>query len=154
MLPTAIVNFKCGEKQGQCRVMLDSCSQPTLISDSFVNRFKLPINRGCSSCPVKGIGGNIIKTDSSVDLTLLSRFESFELELQPNIVPASSLSYSVNYEIPARIHNQLHHFPLADNGVHFASPTICKLETENSSVVSASLVHAFISLVPPPLFLY
>jgi len=42
LLLSAIVRFQCGEKSGFARILLDSCSQPLLVSDVSVRKFKIP----------------------------------------------------------------------------------------------------------------
>ena len=117
LLPTVVTRFQSGDRYGNnCRVMLDSCSQPTLISDTFVRRFNLPIVSSKDPGPIK-VGGINCNVRHSVFITIFSRSEPFKLTFEADVVPASALAYSVDRMIPASIHNQLRQFSLADDAL-------------------------------------
>jgi hypothetical protein len=62
LLPTAIVRFRCGDKTGKARILLDSCSQASLISDSFAQKNSLPIISSNVVSKIKGIGGSTLRS--------------------------------------------------------------------------------------------
>lgn len=41
LLPTAVVQFECANQCDFASIMFDSCSQPSVISDSLVKKYKL-----------------------------------------------------------------------------------------------------------------
>ncbi len=41
VLPSVVARFLCNGVNGKVRLLLDSCSQPTLISDKFIRKFRL-----------------------------------------------------------------------------------------------------------------
>ncbi len=90
ILPTALMRFICGNIQGTCRVFLDSCSKPNLISDAFVNKQKLEVSPIAYPNLVKGIPTSPFSVSQSVTLLVLSRSNSFKLEIEADIVPAAS----------------------------------------------------------------
>ena len=116
LLPTVIAKFKSGDRCSTCRVMLDSCSQATLIADTFVRKHQLATTRSSNPGPVK-VGGEACHVSDSVFITIMSKTEPFELCSEAEVVPASSLSYSVNRLLPASVHNQLRQFSLADEAL-------------------------------------
>lgn len=122
LLPTIATKFKANNYVGKCRAMLDSCSQVTLISDVFVKRHNIPLKRCIESGPIKGVGTDKVNSKYSVTITLISRAEPFELEIEADVVPASALSYSVDRSLPARIYDQLRKFSLADEA--FSRPDV------------------------------
>ncbi|CAG7670918.1 unnamed protein product [Allacma fusca] len=114
LLPSAIVRFVCGNVVGTLRVLLDSCSQATFISDAAVKKFNLPTKRSSIVSSIRGVGASCTKTSSSVDLIVSSKKDRFRLEVQADIVPASAMKYTVNAEFSKDVLNALRNVPLAD----------------------------------------
>jgi len=114
ILPTITTRCRAGDHVTKCRVMLDSCSQPTLVSDYLVNQLKLPMKKLQRSLALKGVGEAVVNSTYTASLTLVSKYEPFELTFEAAVVPATALSYSASIVIPAHISNQLRRFPLAD----------------------------------------
>ncbi len=96
ILPSAVVRFRCGKFEGKARILLDSCSQPTLVADSFVRRFKLRYNPLASPTDVSGVGGPVL-SKNFISIELISRVTNFSVEVEAKIVPASSMSYSIHH---------------------------------------------------------
>jgi len=112
LLPSAIVRFQCGEKSGFARVLLDSCSQPSLVSDVFVRKFKIPCHE--SKARIKGVSVNSVGCSSAVKLSLYSRKRAFVMDIEADIVPAHCLSYSAAVSFPAKILQNLESPDLAE----------------------------------------
>lgn len=91
LLPTAVVNFACNNTHGMARVLLDSCSKLTLISDAFIRKFRLPTYSSVEE-GVAGVGG-VINSSFRSSLRLSSQFEQFEICIDGKVVPQSSISY-------------------------------------------------------------
>jgi len=71
LLPTAIAKFKCGDRVGKCHIMFGNCSQPTLISDTFVNQYNLRRDRSTAREPIRGVGTGKLQVNSSVNMSLV-----------------------------------------------------------------------------------
>lgn len=112
LLPSALVRFECGSISGVARVLLDSCSQATLISDVFVRKFKLPTYE--SNTRIKGISASSVGSSSAVNLSILSRNKVFITELEADVVPAACLSYTAAVSFPPEILNRLENLNLAE----------------------------------------
>lgn len=81
ILPSAIVRFVCGNVASTARILIDNCSQPTLISDCFVRRRRLPTFKVQNSVPIRGAGSKIISVARFCSLKIFSRINSFEMEI-------------------------------------------------------------------------
>ena len=112
LLPSAIVKFRCGNKTGRARILLDSCSQPTLAADTFVKRFRLPTFRTNSS--IKGVAESSVGCSSGTRLTLWSRSNTFSIDIDAEIVPATCLSYSADTSFPYDVIEKLKELQLAE----------------------------------------
>ncbi len=113
VLPSAIICFSCNGVIGKARVLLDSCSQPTLVSDLFVRKFKLAGQRSQPSS-IGGVGKNSINSSSFVSFIVSSRVGDFKLSMDADIVPASSIAYTANFAVPAQLSADIRKYPLAD----------------------------------------
>lgn len=87
------------------RILLDSCSQVTLISENFVRKFKLPIFKYDSNLIVRGISDSVIQLRTSYFITLVSRAESFSLSVVAEVAPQTSVNYGINgVQVPESIY--------------------------------------------------
>ena len=92
LLPTAVVQFNSGSIYGLMRVMFDCCSQSTAVVDTFVAKNKL---KTCNSnIQLTGVGG-CINSSFKCELTLMSRFSSFQLDIEADVVPQSAITYQI-----------------------------------------------------------
>ncbi|KAK7582689.1 hypothetical protein V9T40_014134 [Parthenolecanium corni] len=89
ILPSAIIRFSCNGVVGKARVLLDSCSQPTLVSNLFVRKFKFAVQRSQPSS-ISGVGKNSINSSSF------------------------SIAYTANFAVPAQLSADIRKYPLAD----------------------------------------
>lgn len=128
LLPTAVVKFVCGDVSGTCRILLDSCSQPNLISDTFVRKFKLPIGSVNYSNSIKGVLSTPIQVSSSVSLKLVSNIRLYQIDVVADIVPASSMSYSAYFNSSSFIVERLRKFRLADPAFLKKNIAICNID--------------------------
>lgn len=71
LLPSAIVRFQCVEIRGSARILLDSCSQPTMVSDGFVQKFKI-LTQECNT-RIKGVADTPIGSSRFLKLSICSR---------------------------------------------------------------------------------
>ena len=115
LLPTAIVRLECGNVNVTIRVLLDSGSQATLVSDTLIKKFKIPEIESDSLSRFRGISPGIVSTSRFAKLTLCSReTKNSSIDIEAEIVPKSSMAYEVFAEIPKSDVNQLAKFRLAD----------------------------------------
>lgn len=106
LLSSAIVRFRCGEKTGPARILLDSGSQVTIIADTFVKKHHLLSSR--TNSLIRGIGNSPIETSEAVKLNLHSKkANQFVLNIEADVVPKSSLNYSATVSLAADIIKQL-----------------------------------------------
>lgn len=113
-LPSAVVKFRAGNIKGLARILLDSCSQPTLVSNSFVKSFRLHTYRAPYATKIKGVGDVIVESDQLCALTLISRTSSFSLDIEADVVPAKTLSHTVNQASCKSIFETLSMYQMAD----------------------------------------
>ncbi|KAK7585901.1 hypothetical protein V9T40_000080 [Parthenolecanium corni] len=113
VLRSAIIQFSCNGVFGKARVLLDNCSQHTLVSDLFVRKFKLAVQRSQPSS-TSGVGKNSINSTSFVSFIVSSRVGDFKLSMDADIVPASSIAYKANFPGPAQLSTDIRKYPLAD----------------------------------------
>lgn len=112
MLSTALVKVRDANNKFQnARVLLDSGSQPSFISEALCQ--KLNLRKEKVRSPVSGIGQTIINTQFSTTVTLASRFGEFQYNLDCLVLPRLTISLpSTNINIARwKIPN---HLPLAD----------------------------------------
>lgn len=131
VLPSAVVKFQCGKFNGIARILLDDCSQPTLISDLMVRKFKLPTSRNLSVDPIHGVGFDDVQTSRVCSLKLGSRINSFEINIQAEVIPASAIRYAVNSVSWSKCPEQfkeLKGLNLADPAFYSASPNIERID--------------------------
>lgn len=96
ILPTAVVKIVCGDFVGAARILIDPCSQPSaLISEEFVNKYKLTRSPSHSSTTVHGVGG-LVNATHECRFEIYSRFGGFSLDVKADIVPESCFGYSIN----------------------------------------------------------
>lgn len=113
LLPSAVVKFYVDEIFGILRVLMDNCSQVTLISDLFVRRHNLPTFK--TNNPINlAVGGVKMSTSRQCQLTLRSRFNDFEITIVAEVVPKKALSYAISNLSMAEMSNKLRKFNLAD----------------------------------------
>lgn len=106
LLPSALVRFRCGEKSGLARILLDSGSQVTMIADTFVKKHRLLSFQ--TNSLIKGIGNSPIETSEAVKLSLHSKkANKFALNIEADVVPKSSLNYSATVSLTADIIKRL-----------------------------------------------
>lgn len=94
MLPFAVVKFICGNISGTMRILFDTCSQVTVISDSFVRKWHLMT----SSQPYQsfeGIGGASTKVNRVYNIDLISRLKQFSINVDALVLPANTIPYSL-----------------------------------------------------------
>ncbi|XP_065204092.1 uncharacterized protein LOC135834183 [Planococcus citri] len=128
LLPSAVVKIICGDIVGKMRVLLDSCSQATLISDAAIKKFNLPTRKSAYTSSITGVGPSSTTTSSIVDLIVASKKDTFRLVVQADIVPASAMKYSINVEFPKKLINSLRNIPLADPAYHDTNISIDKID--------------------------
>lgn len=92
ILPTAVVYFTTGKTTGRLRLLFDSASQTTAISDVFVHKRKITTEK--SNVNMMGIGG-MVKSSSCCSLTLFSRHSTFAINITADVLPAHCISYNV-----------------------------------------------------------
>lgn len=92
VLPTVVVSFSCGNASGFLRAMLDCCSQVTLLADSVVEKFKLPITKSVNC--VSGLGSQV-KSSYACNLTLMSRISRFQINVDASVVSQSAITYLI-----------------------------------------------------------
>ncbi len=68
----------------KARLLLDSCSQATLVSEDFVRRFKLKLDR--VQKVVSGINNAKLAIKFCCRLTVSSRFENYALQIEPEVI--------------------------------------------------------------------
>lgn len=112
LLSSAIGKFKCGTIFGKARILLDSFSQATMISDSFTKKFKLPTYR--SNSLIRGVGSFIVNIIAAIKLSIMSRFDDFLLNVEADVIPASCVTYGVGVSFPEEVINKLNHLKLAE----------------------------------------
>ncbi len=104
ILPSAVVRVVVGLHWVRARILLDSCSQPTLISESFVRKHNLSVTNAYSQ--VHGLG-NSVQSSHFTNLTLVSRYGMEKLTITADVIP----------EIPFNISKSV----IADASLQFAS---------------------------------
>lgn len=125
LLPSAIVRFRCGDKTGKARILLDSCSQPTLASDAFVRKNRIPTFK--SNSAIKGVATSSIGSSSAIELIIGSRNNKFNISVQASVVPASCLSYSAETSFPLTVIEKL-------KGLELAEPCLTSSNTRIDSI--------------------
>lgn len=122
ILPSAVVNFrsKCNKIKGVARVLLDICSQPTLISEALVRKFKLSTYENSSS--IKGVGCNPLNSNRACQLVLQSRHSSFQIEIEGDVIPATAISHRARNLSMETVFQNLQKFKLADTA--FENPVV------------------------------
>lgn len=131
MLPSALVRFECEKVSGLVRILIDDCSQPTLISDAFVRKFRLPISKIDNNNPVHGVGFDNLNVSHSCKLLLTSRINSFGIDIEAEVIPAAAIRYTVNSvswkECPDRF-REIKNYQLADPAFYSPSPNIDNID--------------------------
>lgn len=122
IIPSAVVEFRseCGKIKGAARVLLDICSQPTLISDALIRKFKLSTYPNVSS--VRGVGGASVNSEHACRLILKSRHSSFQIEVEGDVVPVQAITHRARNVSTKAVFQNLKKFELADNA--FEKPTL------------------------------
>ena len=87
-----MARFECGGVFGLVRIMLDCCAQSEVLADSFVNRYSLQTYKTASV--ITGIGGQV-NSSCFCSLKLKSQVSSFEITVEADVVPSSSIKYAL-----------------------------------------------------------
>ncbi len=113
MLPSVVARFSCNGVDVKIRLLLDSCSQPRLISDRFVQKFKLAAT---PSEPyfLKGVGNGPVASSACICIILFPRFTNGEIVVTADVVPASTIAYKADLTVPDNLNSALMKYPLAD----------------------------------------
>lgn len=114
ILPTALVKFVCHGVIGTVRVLLNSCSQATLIADSFVKKSKLPSKKLNISSSIVGVGNIQTNLSSIVDLQLKSVNSDFKIDIREDVIAAEALQYSPSIQFSSNILENLRKLNLPD----------------------------------------
>ncbi|XP_065203469.1 uncharacterized protein LOC135833627 [Planococcus citri] len=118
LLPSAIVKYQCGDKSGTMRVLLDSCSQVNLISETFVKQHGLYSTKVSQTSNIVGVGKLETSCSGVVNMTLQSRIENFEYCTHLSIV--DRIPYSLHNlfvdNFSSKVHQ--HGFNLADTAFY------------------------------------
>ena len=93
-LPTAVVKVKTGKSTLYARVMLDGCSENTLISRNYCNNAKLPILKNDNPTVLSGINEGSSILNSLTKFVLQSRYSSFTIAVEAEIIK------KIPYNIP------------------------------------------------------
>lgn len=96
------------------RVLIDSCSQPTVISDRVVARYGLPKEKMSRGSIIEGATPGTVSTGELIRLCLISRTKQFSIEVKAEVVPKNSMSYRINTSIDKKELRELSKLQLAD----------------------------------------
>lgn len=110
LLPSAVVNVQVGSKIIKARVLLDSCSQVNLVSESFVKKHKI-VSRSTLST-IACITPGDLNACAAVSLSLKSRFGNFKLDIDADVV--GRIPYEVSPNTIKMLENVKLNFELAD----------------------------------------
>lgn len=126
LLPTTTVRFHCGKISGTARILLDSCSQPTLISDKFVRGYRLPTSQSINSSSVTGVGGNVSSNRTCL-LQLMSSYKPlFSISIEDDVVPSTAMNYNVqSLQVDSL---QIKHLKLADSALYKSVVNIAHID--------------------------
>ncbi|XP_053691865.1 uncharacterized protein LOC128740351 [Sabethes cyaneus] len=99
MLLTAVVSLESADSQSiPCRVMLDSGSQVSFLSEAIANR--LMISREPVYVPITGIGGAKIYAREKLTVKIYSRCSNFSTDVECLVVPkVTSIIPSVKIDV-------------------------------------------------------
>ncbi|XP_062542316.1 uncharacterized protein LOC134210285 [Armigeres subalbatus] len=112
ILSTAVIKVKDADNQYvHARALLDSGSQPSFISEALCQ--KLRLKRTKLNSPVSGIGQSVVNVRYAVKLSIASRFESFNAELDCLVLPKLTVSLP-GHHIDISRWRIPRHLPLAD----------------------------------------
>lgn len=128
ILPTAVAKFECGGKVGFARLLFDNCSQPTMITDSFINNYQLKTRKQKEEWPIQGVSLSSISVNRSCRLTLKSRYSSFQIRIEADVVPAQALSYKLSNVDFRPVQTKLQKFELADSAFQDTSVSIHRVD--------------------------
>lgn len=93
-------------------ILLKSCSQTTMITDTFVRKHRLSLHRANSR--IRGVGSNSFEMSKAVKLIIFSSVSNFKLNTEADVVSASSLSYSVKVSLPVQTISKLKNIGLPE----------------------------------------
>ncbi len=116
VLSTAVVRYCCGKSYGLARILLDTGSQSTTIADTFVHRRRLPTYS--NKVNIGGVGGKV-GSKRACTLKLLSRFTGFEIEVNCDVLPATSLAYQVPVGLLPRVQSSVPTIKLAESKLDY-----------------------------------
>lgn len=119
ILPTAVVRVRLPSGvYVTARVLLDSCSQVNLMSESFIRKFKVPVqNKVLGHTSFTGATDGIVQVSQVCAVQLLSRVNRFSIDILADVVPANTLKYSINGVSLPKDSHQIRGFPLADPAI-------------------------------------
>lgn len=127
VLLSAVVCFVCGCVVGTARILIDGCFQATLISDKFVNRLHLPVQKNANDTPVRGIGFSNIGVPQSCNLKVILRLKPFTIDICADVIPANVLPYSINCLSDMNV-EWFKKFELADPAFYSPNSNIAKID--------------------------
>ena len=81
VLPSAIVHIRCDDRVSTARILIDCCSQVTLISEDFVRKCRLPTAQSKDSQRISSVNPGFLQPQTCCILALISRFKKFELPI-------------------------------------------------------------------------
>lgn len=82
ILPTVVICIRVSDqKVVLARALLDHCSQPNLIVDSFVKRNNIVVKRS-NGVKIASIGNSYAYTDYCTNLEVLSRYDNTKFQYQ------------------------------------------------------------------------
>lgn len=116
LLPTAVVTIVLGaDRVVTARALLDSCSQVNLISENFVKKFQMPVqSKSSGHTSFTGATEGIIQISQTCTLSIKSRINTFQLQLQTDVVPSETFKYTVESMNLPKVYQPIRGFPLAD----------------------------------------
>ena len=96
----------CNNISGVTRVLLDNCSQPTLISEAFVRRYNIRVTNADESICVQGVGQTELNCQKMCRVVLVSRFSSFKIEIE---ALARAIRYNLHSASICNVFENLRH---------------------------------------------
>ncbi len=109
LLPSAVVKAKLPSRTVLTRVLLDTCSQATLVTEAYVRRHRLRTYH--VGTEVSGVSGTEC-TNTCVSLCLLSRHNGFSIQIEADVI--SKIPYHITAESISYIEKLQPDIPLAE----------------------------------------
>lgn len=112
LLPSAVVYVEINSRRIKARLLLDACSEVSLISESFVRSCRIPTQKSFMS--VTGINASEMPSNHLASLTIKSRFNDFRLTINANVIP--QIPYKLNRKaLETSLQSLLPDLPYADS---------------------------------------